>query len=106
MVVYYCHACFELKSDRKRGLKTKRVVIQAEREPLLALPPVGNSDTSSARAVRANSRTQTQAALPIVSAKPLRFREYVRNTQVILSLQHQDTVLFILSIFVFQYNLT
>lgn len=68
------HACLELKSDGKKGLQSGRVVIQAERASL-TLPPVGNSDTSPASSVCANSRTQTQAAQPSVSAKSLRFRE-------------------------------
>lgn len=38
----------------------------------------------------ANSRTQTQTPQPTVSAKPLTFRECVRDTQVILCLQRQD----------------
>lgn len=45
-----------------------------QREPSLAMPPVENSDTSLDWSVHANSRTQTQTAQPIVSAKPLGFK--------------------------------
>lgn len=55
------------KIRRGKGLQSGRVVNQAEQGSLV-LPPVGNSDASPAWSVCANSRAQTQAAQPSVSA--------------------------------------
>lgn len=65
---------FWAKFKQGKGLQTGRAVTQAERASL-TLPPVANSDASPAWSVCANSRTQTQAAQPSVSAISVRFRE-------------------------------
>lgn len=69
---------FWTKFRRGEGLQAIRAVTQAERASL-TLPPVGSSDTSPAWSVCANSRTQTQAAQPSVSAVSVWFREWKIN---------------------------
>lgn len=70
---------FGIEIRQERGLKSGSGVTQAERFLTCFYLLLNTLIKNPAWSVCANSRTQTQARQPIVSAEPLRFRESERT---------------------------